>query len=127
MAFFEMPKMHKDTQPFLLGALAGALLISWIGFDLLGWKLSGKAEAQAKKQTEIAVTAAYANICNAHFRAAAKFPARLADLEKTDRWSRGDAIVKAGYATMPGVKEPSRDVGQACADLLIPDKVVSQK
>ena len=119
---FEMPKMHKDTQPFLLGAVAGALLISWIGFDLLGWKMSGKAEAQAKKQTDTAVTAAYAGICNAQFRSAPKFDARLAELQKADRWARGDVIIKSGFANMPGMKEPNRDVGQACADMLIPEK-----
>jgi hypothetical protein len=121
---FEMPKMHKDTQPFLLGALAGAILISWIGFDLLGWKMSGKAEAQAKKQSDTAVVAAYAGICDAQFRSAPKFQARLTELEKADRWSRGEIVVKAGYASFPGVKEPSRDVGQACAELLLPEKKI---
>jgi hypothetical protein len=43
-------------------------------------------------------------------------------LEKTDRYSRGEIIWKAGWATMPGAAEPNQDVGRACAELLIPEK-----
>jgi hypothetical protein len=120
---FEMPKMPKDSKPFALGALAGALLISWMGFGEMGWKLSSSAETLAKKRAETAVTAAYAAICSAQFKSAKSLPVRIAALEKTERWSRGDTLVKDGWATMSGIAEPNRDVGQACAELLIPEKM----
>ena len=117
----ELPKLPKDTKPFCLGALAGAVLIAWLGFDVFGWVLGRTAEAQAKKRSEVAVNAAYAGICAAQFRAGKDFQERLAALGKTDRYSRGDVLLKAGWATIAGIKEPSRDVGQTCADLLIPE------
>ena len=110
-------------KPFSLGALAGAIAITWTGFDALGWKTKGAAANLATNQAAAAVVAAQAAICDAQFRSKqADFPARLAVLEKTERYSRGDVISKGGWATMPGGKEAAQNVGQACADLLIPEK-----
>ena len=117
-----MPKMHKDTIPFSLGALAGAVLITWVGFDALGWKTQGASEDLVKRQADVAVIAAYARICSVQFKGAKDFPERLAALQKSERYSRGDVLAKAGFATMPGEKEPIYGVSQACADLLIPEK-----
>lgn len=115
-------KLHKDTQPFTLGALAGAILITWVGFDALGWKTAGATESLAKRQADMAVVAAYARVCSAQFSAAKDLAERLAELQKVDQWSRGDVITKSGFATMLGEKEPTSGVSQACADLLIPRK-----
>lgn len=114
--------MLKYAKPVLLGALAGALLISWIGFQLVGWTTSSVAERAAKKQTENAVAGALAKICGVQFNSAANLPERLAELQKTERWSRGGVITKAGFATMPGDKEPANGVAEACSNLLAPEK-----
>ena len=119
---FKLPAIFKDAKPFLLGALAGAVLISWIGFDAGGWKTSSTSERLAKKQTEGAVVGALAKICSAQFNKAANLPARMAELQKTERWSRGGVIAKTGLATMPGDKEPATGVAEACAELLLPEK-----
>ena len=118
----KLPAIPKDTKPFLLGALAGAALIAWIGFDLVGWKTGGTSEKLAKRQADGAVVAAQARICSAQFKSATNLPARLAELQKTERWSRGAVVAKAGFATMLGEKEPTQGVSEACADLLIPEK-----
>lgn len=68
------------------------------------------------------MTADHAQICLAQFNAGKDSPARMTKLQATDRWSRGDAIEKGGYATMAGAKQAGQGVSQACADLLIPDK-----
>ena len=115
-------KLHKDTSPFCLGALAGAVLIAWVGFDALGWKTGAAAETLAKRQADTAVISAYAHICSAQFNGAKDLPVRLAELQKTDQWSRGALVAKTGFATMTGEKEPTQGVSQACADLLIPGK-----
>lgn len=118
-----LPVMHKDTKPFLLGALAGAIVITWTGFDALGWKTAGASETLGKRQADSAVVAAYARVCSAQFKTIGKdFDARLAALQKTERYSRGDVVGKAGFATMAGEKEATQGVAQACADLLIPEK-----
>jgi len=119
---FKLPAMHKDTNPFLLGALAGALLLAWMGFELFGWTTGGASERLAKRQADGAVVAALARICSAQFNSATNLPARLAELQKTERWSRGQVVAKAGFATMLGEKEPTQGVSEACANLLIPEK-----
>lgn len=118
----KFPNMPAGTKPFCLGALAGAALIGWVGFDALGWKLSSAVDALAKRQADTAVVAALASICSERFKNGSDFSVRLAALEKTDRYSRGGVLEKGGWATMPGSKEPRQGVGQACADLLIPEK-----
>jgi hypothetical protein len=118
----KLPKMHEGTKPFCLGAAVGALLFTWMGFDLLGWKTESAANALAQKQADTAVIASHASICGAQAKASPNFAAYLAALEKTDRWSRGDVLTKTGFATMSGSKEAAPGVAQACADLLVPEK-----
>lgn len=115
-------KLPKDTNPFLVGALAGAVLATWVGFDALGWKTGAAAETLIKRQAETSVTGAYAHICTSQFNAAKDHEAQLEALRKVDRYSRGDVVAKGGYATMLGDKEPGSGVASACADLLIPEK-----
>ena len=119
---FKIPAMHKDTKPFLLGVLAGLLLLAWIGFQLVGWKTPGDSERFAKGQANAAVATALGKICAVQFNSAANLPERLAELQKTERWSRSGVLAKAGFATMPGEKEPQNNVAEACANLLVPEK-----
>mgnify|MGYP001611679062 CR=1 FL=1 len=119
---FKLPVMHKGTKPFFLGVLVGAALIAWMGFELIGWKTGGTSERLAKRQADGAVVDAHARICRAQFNSATNLPARLAELQKTEQWSRGAVVTKAGFATMPGEKEPTQGVAEACAALLIPEK-----
>ena len=115
-------KLPKDTNPFLVGALAGAILVPWVGFDTLGWKTSATAESLIKRQSETAVVNAYAHICQARFNGEKDAPVRLAELTKAEKYSRGDVLAKTGVATMSGEKEPTQGVAQACAELLVPEK-----
>jgi hypothetical protein len=71
---FKLPAMHKDIKPFLLGVLAGALLLAWAGFQLVGWTTGGAAERLAKRQAEGAVAATLGKICAAQFNGAANLP-----------------------------------------------------
>lgn len=109
-------------KPFALGTLVGAVVITWTGFDALGWKTASASETLGKRQADAAVISALASICDARFRKEADFAGRLAALEKVERYSRGEIVWKAGWATMPGKAEPNQDVGRACAELLIPEK-----
>lgn len=119
---FSIPALPKETNPFLLGALAGAALIAWIGFDLAGWKTGGNSERLAKRQADTAVIATHARICSAQFNGAKNLPARLEELQKTERWSRGAVVAKGGFATMLGEKDPTHGVSEACAEMLVPEK-----
>ena len=117
-----MSALPAGWKPFSLGALVGAVAITWTGFDALGWKTANAAQTFGKRQADAAVVSALASICDAQFRKQAGFSARLAALEKVERYSRGEIIRKGGWATMPGKFEPSHEVSQACAELLIPGK-----
>ena len=114
--------LHKDTNPFLVGALAGAVLATWVGFDALGWKTGAAAQDLVKRQSETAVVAAYAHICVSQFNSAKDHDAQLDALKKVERYSRGDVVAKGGYATMAGDKEALSGVASACADQLVPEK-----
>jgi hypothetical protein len=115
-------KMPAGWKPFTWGAVAGAVLVAWVGFDALGWKSNSTAENLASRKAESAVVAALASICREQFMKGDEYAARLAALEKLDRYARGDVVAKAGWATMIGAKEPHSGVAQECAELLIPAK-----
>ena len=119
----DLTMIKKDGKPFFVGALLGSVLISWAGFQLVGWKSPSVAERLAKTQTHTAVISELSKICSAQFNAAPSVPERLAELKKTERWSRGEVIAKAGFATMPGEKKPQNGVAGACALLLVPEQV----
>jgi hypothetical protein len=118
----KVPKIPAGTKPFLLGAAVGALLLGYTGFNMMGWMLEPTAAKNAKRQADIAVAAALAPVCAAQFRSAPNVAERLAALEKIQRYSRAEELVKGGFATIPGSKEPNQNVASACAELLIPEK-----
>lgn len=115
-------KIPAGTKPFLLGAFVGAVILGYVGFNVVGWTLESTATKAAKRQADTAVTSALASVCAAQFRAAPDADERLASLTKSERYSRGEVLVKSGYATTPGTKEPNSSVASACAELLIPEK-----
>jgi hypothetical protein len=118
----KMPQFPVGTKHFCWGVVAGAVVLGWTGFDALGWKSKSAAEALANKKADTAVVAAFASICRDQFTKGADFSARLASLEKLERYSRGEALAKGGWATMSGRKEPQQGVAQECAELLFPAK-----
>jgi hypothetical protein len=119
---FKMPELPAGWKPFSLGALAATVLVTWVGFDALGWKLNSAAETLAKRKAEAAVVSAFAGICRDQFMKGADYAARLAALDKLERYSRGEVVAKGGWATMTGGKEPLAGVAQECAELLVPAK-----
>ena len=46
-------KLPANTNPFLTGALAGAVLAVWVGFDAMGWNLSVDALTVANETTGV--------------------------------------------------------------------------
>jgi hypothetical protein len=109
-------KIPASTEPFLLGAAAGAIALAVIGFNWGGWVTGATAKQDASAYAEKAKVALLVPICVAQFQNDPKAKASLAALMAKDRWDQADYVTKGGWATMPGsTAEPSRDVAEECA------------
>jgi hypothetical protein len=112
-------KIPASTEPFLLGAAAGAIALAVIGFNWGGWVTEAKAQQRASVLVDKSMVALLAPICVAQFEKDPKAEASLATLVGTDRWDQADYVSKGGWATMPGsTAAPNRDVAEACAKTL---------
>jgi hypothetical protein len=115
----KLPSLPPTTEPFLWGAVSGAIALAIVGFTWGGWVSGGTAEKLAAVRGEQATVASLVPICVAQFRRSAKPQASLAELKAAQDWDRTDYVLKAGWATMPGAAgEPSRDVATGCAEAI---------
>ena len=113
-------KLPANTETFLWGAGAGAVVLAIIGFTLGGWMTAGTAQERIRASAQQAVVASLTPICVAQFRKDPKAKASLAALKETDSWKQAGYVSEAGWAKMPGSStEPDSDVAQACADVLL--------
>jgi hypothetical protein len=103
-------------KPGLYGAVCGAIAIAVVGFSWGGWVTGGKAAAMAETRSRADVVAALTAICVDQSKRDPLLAERVATLKTTASYSRGDLIMKHGWATMPGTAEPNRQVANACAD-----------
>lgn len=106
------------TKPALLGAVAGALGLSMVGFWLLGWQTARSAELFAQDRADTAAVAALVPFCVAK---AQQDPdkAVLAKLRtENSAFTRGDMVTHAGWATVGGDASPNDALAIACSDKL---------
>ncbi len=113
-------KFPANTETFLWGAGAGAVVLAIIGFTLGGWMTAGTAQERIRASAQQAVVASLTPICVAQFRKDPQAKAGLAALKQTDSWKQAGYVSEAGWAKMPGSKDAAdSDVAQACADVLL--------
>jgi len=105
-------------KPGLYGAATGAVALAIVGFAWGGWVTDGKAQEMASDQAQLEVVAALVPICVEQSRLDPQVADTLAQLKDARSYQRGDMLMKAGWATMPGSTEPSRSVALACAEKL---------
>ena len=89
------------------GLVCGAVIAMIIGFSWGGWLTSSATQ----KKSDVAVLASQAAICVAQFM---KDPSKLKELEGIESWKRSEFIEKGGWDKMPGQKEASSGVANAC-------------
>ena len=115
-----LPKLPAGTDPFLKGAVVGAIAIALVGFTWGGWVSGGSAERMAAARAEAATVTALTPICVSQFQAATRAKASLAALKAANSWEQADYVRSGGWATMPGTKgEANREVAAACAAALV--------
>jgi hypothetical protein len=116
----QLPEIFKGNSPVRLaqGAAAGAIAAVVIGFSFGGWMLGGTAQKMADKSANNALVSALAPICVDKFQHASGAQTTLVELKAVDSWRRDSFVEKGGWATLPGMERPNRDVAEACAKLL---------
>lgn len=91
------------------GLVCGAIVAMIIGFGWGGWVTAGTSQ----KTSDSAVLASQAAICVAQFM---KDPSRVKELEGIESWKRSEFIEKGGWNKMPGQKEGSYAIANACVE-----------
>jgi hypothetical protein len=92
------------------GLVCGAVVAMVIGFNWGGWSTSSTTQ----KTSSEAVLASQAAICVAQFIKEPKSKEKLIEFEKVESYKRSDFIEKGGWDKMPGQKEASSGVSNAC-------------
>jgi len=89
------------------GLICGAVIAMIIGFAWGGWTTSSTSQTKS----DAAVLASQAAICVAQF---VKDPSKLKELEGIESYKRSEFIEKGGWDKMPGQKEATSGVANAC-------------
>lgn len=101
-------------KPGIYGALVGAVAVGIVGFNWGGWVTGSTANDQAMAMSRDDVVTAMVPVC---LNMAKSDPERLAKLNAiraASTYQRRDALMKVGWATMPGTEEPNRHIAEAC-------------
>lgn len=103
-------------KPGIYGALLGAAFVGIVGFSWGGWMTGGVADKMASEMAQDEVIAALVPFCLDMSRTDNERIAKLATIREASSFKRRDAVMEAGWATMPGSDGPNRDLAQACIE-----------
>ena len=103
--------MKKEyIKPFVWGMGIGALVFVIVSFSA-GWVVtSGSAHAKAEQMAAKAIIDHLAPIAVAQFLLDPNRKEQLKKLKELDSWKRDKYVIASGWATMPGSKEPTREI-----------------
>jgi hypothetical protein len=102
-------------KPAVWGAVFGAVTIMIVGFSWMGWNLGHTTKRLVAEGSESAVIAALTPFCVANYMKQPEAAKQLALLRQdTSSYTQRDIIEKAGFATMPGNREPTSGLAAAC-------------
>jgi hypothetical protein len=109
----------RPSKTFVFWSWVAAVVATLIiGFTWGGWVTSSTAQTTAKAMAEDAVVHRLTPICVAAAEHDPGGEKKLKSLKETSEWERGDYVKKAGWATMPGDKDPDSKVADECAKVL---------
>jgi len=101
-------------KPGIYGALIGAVFVGVVGFSWGGWMTGGGANKMASARSHDEVIAALVPVCVDMSRTDTDRIAKLATIQQATSYQRRDALIAAGWATVPGSETPNRDLAGAC-------------
>jgi len=114
---FTLKQETKDkTTVGIWGLIGGAGIAMFIGFHWGGWTTSGGT----LKIVDEAILKSRATICVAQIMKEPNNKGKMEELQKLSSYDRPEYIEKGGWDKMPGQKEASSGVSNACAEGLQP-------
>ena len=108
-------------KPGAYGAVLGAVLALILGFSWGGWVTGGTANEMADELAKEQVLSALVPVCVNMSETDPDRVEKLAALDAASNFKRRDAIADAGWATIPGMSGPDRDLAKACEEALKTD------
>jgi hypothetical protein len=105
----------EKTKLGLWSALGGAIVATYVGFNIAGWVTGGAAQLMAKELAENAVAERLGKICVAQLNLDTAKTQKLLEMKDKDAWQKGIFIDKHTWAIMPGDEKPDSGVAEACA------------
>ena len=109
-------------KPGLYGVATGAVMVSIAGFSWGGWVTGGTSSDRSAAMARDHVVTALVPVCLNMAQTDLDRSAKLAPIRAAPTFKRRDALMQAGWATVPGAKAPDRDIAQACLAALDVDK-----
>ncbi len=116
----EVTKMKKEwIQTFIGGMAVGAVVLLIIIFSA-GWVVTqSSAREQAEQKVEETVLDKLVPICVAQFQQDPNKDQKLKELKQKDSWKQGDYVKEQGWATMPGSKNPEKNICDECVKRIL--------
>jgi hypothetical protein len=109
-----------SLKPGIWGVVVGSVVTMIVGFSWGGWTTSATANQAAVNRADAAVTAALVPICLAQEKLDDGRAKKLDELKGlSSSYQQTEFVLKTGWATFPGSKEPNRGVAEACAEALL--------
>jgi pimeloyl-ACP methyl ester carboxylesterase len=103
-------------RPGIYGAIVGAITVSIVGFSWGGWVTGSTANRMAADMAHNDVVDALVPVCLNNSLLDSDRIVKLATIKKASKYNRRDAVMEAGWATVPGSEKPNRDLAEACAE-----------
>tara|TARA_X000000950_G_scaffold10090_1_gene11133 strand:- start:66 stop:416 length:351 start_codon:yes stop_codon:yes gene_type:complete len=107
-------KLPEWTGSALWGAVAGAIILSIVGFNWGGWVTSSSASKIAKDAANTAVAEALTPYCIAASQADPSLPEISDQLASSGAYLKRGIIEKTGWATPLGSDKSHRQLAEAC-------------
>ena len=101
-------------KPGIYGAVIGAVLVGVVGFTWGGWVTGGTSNDRAMAMAHDDVVASMVPVCLDMARSDPAQADKMETIRAAKAYRRRDALMAAGWATMPGTDAPDRDIAQGC-------------